>query len=189
VRARFEALGVPTIDSDVLARQAVAPNSPGLQAVIEAFGPDVLDASGALDRRRLANIVFADPAKRRTLEGIIHPLVRAATDAWFDALAADVKFAIAEIPLLYEVGRERDLDAVIVTAVSPEAQAQRIVARDHLTEAEAWQRIRAQMPVEEKAARADYVIRTDGSFEETDRQVREIFESLSKQAGGYAKIY
>jgi dephospho-CoA kinase len=182
VRARFEALGVPTIDSDVLARDAVAPGSPGLRAVIDAFGPDVLDASGALDRRRLGEIVFADAEQRRALEAIIHPVVRAATDDWFDTLGADVPLAIADIPLLYEVGRDRDLDVVIVTAVAPAVQAERIMARDGLTEAEAWKRIRAQMPVEEKAARADYVIRTDGSVEDTTRQVMAVFEALSKRA-------
>jgi dephospho-CoA kinase len=182
VRAQFEKLGAPTIDSDVLARQAVVPGSPGLAAVVQTFGPDVLDPSGALDRRRLAAVVFADPAKRRALEAIVHPFVQQATEAWYDALGADVRFAIADIPLLYEIGRDRDVEVVVVTAVPPDVQARRIVARDGVTDAEAWQRIHAQLPIEEKIARADYVIRTDGSFQDTDRQVAEVFEALSSRA-------
>src|SRR5690349_18834683 len=83
VRAEFERLGVPAIDADVLARDAVAPGTPGLAAIIERFGRGILDDSGALDRRRLAAIVFADPVARRELEAIVHPEVRRLTNAWF----------------------------------------------------------------------------------------------------------
>jgi dephospho-CoA kinase len=183
VRARFEALGVPTIDSDVLARDAVAPGTPGLEAVVRTFGPGVLAASGALDRKKLGALVFADPEKRRALEAIIHPEVRRLTDAWFAALDPATPFAVADIPLLYETGRYKDFETVIVTAVEPEEQERRVMARDGLTEAGAKQRIGAQLPIAEKAARGDYVIRTDGSFDDTDRQVREVFDSLSARAG------
>jgi dephospho-CoA kinase len=180
VRSGFEALGVPTIDADTLAREAVAPGSEGLAAVVKRFGPGVLDPSGALDRRRLAAIVFDDPDARRALEAIVHPFVRAQAAAWFRALdPARHPFAIADIPLLFETGGNRDYHAVIVTACDPEEQVRRVVARDHITEAEARQRIAAQLPIDEKVRRADYVIRTDGTHEETDRQVREIFGQLS----------
>jgi dephospho-CoA kinase len=89
-----------------------------------------------------------------------------------------VRFAIADIPLLYETGRDRDFAKVIVTACDPATQLARVMERDRLTETEARLRISAQMPIEEKVRRADYVIRTDGSFEDTDRQVREVFEKL-----------
>ena len=178
VRARFHDLGVPTMDADTLARAAVAPDTPGLQAVIARFGPDVLDASGALDRRKLGALVFADPAQRKALEDIIHPEVARASNAWFAALDPSHPFAIYDIPLLYETGRDRAFDAVIVTACDPEEQVRRVMERDRLTEAEARQRIAAQLPIEEKVKRADYVIRTDGSFEETDRQVREVSKKL-----------
>lgn len=180
VRARFAALGVPTIDSDTLAREAVAVGSPGLEAVVQRFGREVLAPSGALDRHKLASIVFADAAARRDLEAIIHPAVRRATDEWFAALdASQHPFAIADIPLLYEVGRDRDFDVVIVVAAEPDVQVGRVMARDGATEAEARQRIAAQLPIADKVTRADYVIRTDGTIPETDAQVDDVFKALS----------
>jgi dephospho-CoA kinase len=181
VRARFEALGVPTIDSDVLARQAVEPGTPGIAAVVREFGADMLDAAGALDRKKLAAVVFADPARRRVLEAIIHPAVRAATDAWFGALDPAIPFAIADIPLLYETGRDQDFDAVVVTAAEPQEQLRRVMARDGLDETAARQRIASQLPIAVKVARADYVIRTDGTFEDTERQVKEVIERLLEE--------
>jgi dephospho-CoA kinase len=181
VRERFERLGVPTIDSDRLARAAVAPGSPGLAAVIERFGRDVLDANGALDRHKLAAIVFADEQERKTLESIIHPQVRSATDAWFASLdPAQHPYAIADIPLLFEVNRDRDFDVVIVVAAEPETQIRRVMQRDSLSEPEARQRLAAQLPIDEKVQRADFVIRTDGPPQDTDRQVREVWERLRR---------
>jgi len=179
VRARFEALGVPTIDSDVLAREAVAPGTPGLAAVVYRFGRDLLDAGGALDRQKLATMVFADPDARKALEAIIHPHVRQATDQWFaDLDPLQHPYAIADIPLLYEVGREGDFDAVIVAACDPDTQVRRVMKRDGVSEAEARQRLAAQSPIEDKIRRADYVIRTDGTVADTDEQVRDIYARL-----------
>jgi dephospho-CoA kinase len=179
VRALFETLGVPTIDSDVLAREAVQPGSAGLAAVIARFGPDIVDASGTLDRRKLGGIVFKNAAARRDLEQIIHPFVRTATEAWFASVdPSRYRFAIADIPLLYETGRDADFDAVIVVACDPATQLRRVIARDTLTEEEARSRIAAQLPIEEKANRADHVIRTDGSVANTDAQVREVYRAL-----------
>lgn len=175
VRRQFEQLGVPCIDADVLAREAVAPGTPGLAAIVERFGREILDPSGALDRRKLGAIVFSDAAARRDLEQIVHPSVRAAMDAWFASLeAASAPCGIAEIPLLYETGRERDFDAVIVAACAPETQLARVMARDHIDRDEAARRIAAQMPIGEKVRRADHVVSTDGTYEETERQVQEI---------------
>jgi dephospho-CoA kinase len=182
VRAQFEALGVPTIDADVLAREAVAPGSAGLAAVTGRFGRGVLDEDGTLDRRKLAAIVFPDPAARADLERIVHPLVRRAMDDWFQSLEGrGDPFAVADIPLLYETGRERDFDAVIVTACSPETQVRRVIARDGLPESDARQRIAAQLPIDEKVRRADFVIRTEGTVDETDRQVREVWADLKSR--------
>jgi len=181
VRARFESLGVPTSDADLFARAAVAPGSPGLAAVVRAFGPGVLDPSGALDRKAVADIVFRDPARRKTLEEIIHPIVRRATEDWYARLDPAVPFAIFDIPLLYESGRDADFEAVIVVACAPETQIRRVMERDHLSEVEARQRLAAQLPIEEKVRRADYVVRTDGTFEQTDRQVKEIYGKLRGQ--------
>jgi dephospho-CoA kinase len=179
VRARLEALGVPTSDADALARAVVAPGTPGFEEVVRAFGHGILDGSGEIDRRKLGAIVFSDPARRQTLEAIVHPAVRRATDEWFAGLPDGTPFAVADIPLLYETGRDRDFDTVIVTAVDPEIQVRRVVHRDRLTEAEAQQRVAAQMPIGEKVQRADYVIRTAGTIEDTDRQVRGVFEALT----------
>ena len=179
VRARFEVFGVPTIDSDVLAHEAVAPRTAGLAAVVNRFGRDVLHSDGTLDREKLAHIVFADPDARKALEAIIHPEVRRATDGWFAALDADRHpYAIADIPLLYEVGRDRDFDAVIVVACDPETQARRVMKRDGVSETDARQRIAAQLPIAQKVRGADYVIRTDGTSEETNRQVSAVIERL-----------
>lgn len=179
VREQFEKLGVPTIDADVLAREAVAPGTPGLDAVVRRFGAGVLNRDGALNRSKLGSIVFADPEARRELEAIVHPAVRKAMGDWFASLDPGTHpYAIADIPLLYEVGRDRDFDAVIVAACSPETQIQRLIERNGLSEAEARQRLAAQLPIDEKVRRADYVIRTDGTFADTARQVREVFERL-----------
>lgn len=182
VRARLEQRGVATIDSDTLARDAVAPGSSGLASVVERFGRDILDVDGALNRARLGAIVFADADARRDLEAIVHPQVRRATEDWFDALDATVHpFAVADIPLLFEVGREGDFEAVIVSACDPETQVQRVMARDGLSESEARQRLAAQLPIAEKVNRADYVIRTDGSYAETNEQVDAVLSALKTQ--------
>jgi dephospho-CoA kinase len=179
VRTRFEALGVPTIDADALAREAVARGTPGLAAVAARFGPDVLDASGALDRPKLGAIVFRDAQARRDLEQIVHPFVRRAIDDWFASLDPSTPFAVADIPLLYETGRHRDFARVVVAACEPETQLRRLMARDNLRQDDAERRIAAQLPIAEKAQRADYVVRTDGTFDETNRQVRDIVTALS----------
>jgi dephospho-CoA kinase len=179
VRAAFEQLGVPTIDADVLAHGAVAPGSAGLSAVVARFGSGIVDAAGVLDRKKLGAIVFADPAARMDLEAIIHPLVRKSIDEWFAALdPSRHPFAIADIPLLYETGRDADFEAVIVAACDAGTQMRRVMERDGLTEAEARQRLAAQLPIDEKIRRAGYVIRTDGTLEDTDRQVRELHRRL-----------
>ena len=178
VRADFERLGVPTIDADRLARDAVAEGGPGLKAVIDRFGRGVLDDTGALDRRKLGSIVFQDPVARRDLEDIIHPAVRSAIDAWFESISDSAPVAIADIPLLFETGRQGEFDVVIVTACDPLTQIKRVMARDDVSEAEARSRVAAQLPIEEKVRRADHVINTDGSFEETNRQVRSVYEVL-----------
>lgn len=179
VRARFESLGIPTVDADMLARDAVAPGTAGLAAVVRRFGTDVCDADGALNRRKVGAIVFHDSDARRDLEKIVHPYVREMTERWFASLDPErVPFAVADIPLLFEAKREDDFDTVIVTACEPATQLKRLMERDRLAEAEARQRIAAQWPLEKKIANADYVIRTDGTFDETDRHVDAVASRL-----------
>lgn len=179
VRARFEKLGIPTSDADMLARDVVAPGTPGLAEVVKRFGREILEPGGALDRKKLADIVFADAAARKDLEAIIHPRVKAATDRWFASLDGSHALAIADIPLLYETGRDADFDDVVVVACDPETQLRRVIDRDGLTEKDARARIDAQLPIGDKLTRARYVIRTDGSFTDTDRQVDDLLRRLS----------
>lgn len=180
VRAAFEALGVPTVDSDVLARDALARGTAGLAAVVGRFGREMLHPDGSLDRRKLAGVVFADADARLALEAIVHPGVRRMTDDWFRALdARRYPCAVADIPLLYEVGRDHDFDVVIVAACDPDIQAQRVMKRDGISATDARQRIAAQLPISEKSGRADYVIRTDGTFADTARQIQAVWEALN----------
>jgi dephospho-CoA kinase len=176
---RFVALGAATIDADVLAREAVAPGSAGLRAVVERFGAGVLAAGGSLDRPALGRIVFADAKARAALEAIIHPEVYRRIGDWFVNLPSGTAVGIADIPLLFETGHHHDFDAVIVTACAPEEQVRRIMARDDLDEAASRERIAAQWPIGEKVTRASHVIWTDRGYAETDRQVRMLYDSLA----------
>ena len=178
VLGEFRRRGVPCLDADELAHGVEAAGTEATLAIAARFG-DVLGADGAVDRRKLAPIVFADPTARRDLEAIVHPAVYRAVAAGLRGfeLLGNYPFAIVDVPLLYETGHAGDFDRVIVTACSPDAQIARLVARG-LAEADARQRLDAQWPTERKTKRADFVIRTDGSFEETDRQVEQIYRTL-----------
>jgi dephospho-CoA kinase len=175
---RFAALGAAVIDADRLARAAVAPGTPGLQRVVERFGSKVLLPDGSLDRAALGEIVFADRTARADLEAIIHPDVYRRITEWLADLGSGIRVAIADVPLLFETGHEHDFDRVIVAACAPHEQLRRIVARDGLSRDAAHARLEAQWPIEEKVRRADYVVRTDGSFAETDSQVSSVYELL-----------
>jgi dephospho-CoA kinase len=182
VLRHLAARGVPTIDADVLAREVVSPGTAALQAIAARFGAGVLDASGALNRRALADRVFADAGARKDLEAIVHPAVYDAIGEWLARLDAAGRdpVAVADIPLLYETGHEGDFDRVIVTRCEPAQQIARLQARDGLSEAEARARLAAQWPVEEKAARAHYVIDTNGSVADTNRHVDDVLARLQE---------
>jgi dephospho-CoA kinase len=156
--AALRALGEPVIDADQLARQVVAPGAPALARIAAEF-PGVVDSAGALDRKALGERVFADGEARRRLEAITHPAIRAAMRAETGRLAAQGHdLAFYDTPLLYEVGLERELELVVVVWAPRAAQLARLQARDRLTPAEAEARLAAQLPIDEKAARADVVI-------------------------------
>jgi dephospho-CoA kinase len=177
---RFAAAGAATIDADVLARQAVAPGTLGFAAVRSRFGAAIITPEGRLDREALGRIVFSDPDARRALEAIIHPAVYAAIGRWIETLNGDQRVAVAGIPLLYETGRERDFDVVVVTICRPEQQISRLITRSGLSPDDAARRVEAQMPTADKARRADHVIDTSGSFEETDAQVAAVWAQLTR---------
>jgi dephospho-CoA kinase len=180
VLRRLAAHGVPTIDADLLAREVVAPGSPALEAIAARFGPGVLDPNGALNRRALADRIFADPAARHDLEAIVHPAVYAAITTWLTQVesAGRDTVAVADIPLLFESGHENDFDRVIVTRCTPEQQIARLRTRDGLSEPDARARLAAQWPLDQKAARAHHVIDTNGSVEDTDRQIDDVLARL-----------
>lgn len=181
--ARFVEMGAPAIDADQLARQAIAPGTPGFDAVLTRFGRAVEKADGGLDRDALAKLVFSDEAARRDLETIVHPVVYAAINKWFDGLSSAggrPLAAIADVPLLFETGRERDFDFVIVAACRPEQQIERLIARG-MSEADAQQRINAQIPIDQKAARANFLIDTSDTVAQTNMQVLQVWEKLNKR--------
>ena len=179
VLAQFARAGVPTLDTDDLAHAAVASGTPALSEVVARFGPAVLAADGGLDRRAVASLVFADEHARRDLEAIVLPRVREATAEWLANMEAQQQpLVVVAIPLLFEVGREKDFDAVIVTTCSAAAQRERLMARSSISAAEAQQRIDAQLPQEYKVSRADYVVDTNGSHADTDRQVETVLALL-----------
>ena len=176
VRAVFAALGVPTIDADTLAHGAIAAGTPGAAAVVARFGTSIRLADGSIDRRALGVIVFDDVAARRDLEAIVHPAVYNAINRWFQEQADAIGLAVADIPLLFETAHEGDFDVVIVAACPPEEQLRRLMERDRLSEADARSRIAAQLPIEEKIRRANYVVWTTSTAEETEGQVRDIIK-------------
>ena len=171
--------GVPCLDADDLAHGVTAAGTEATAAIAARFGADVLDPSGAVDRHKLGPIVFADAGARRDLERIVHPAVYRAIAAGIRALELvdAAPLAVVDVPLLYETGHAGDFDKVIATVCPPGMQVQRLSARG-LSEREAAERLAAQIPAAEKAARADYVIRTEGTFEQTDAQVDSLLKLL-----------
>jgi dephospho-CoA kinase len=176
---QFAELGAATIDADLLAREAVAPGSPGLRGVADRFGPGVLAADGSLDRAALGRVVFADARARAALEAIVHPEVYRRIRDWFANQPSTV-VAIADIPLVFETGHHHDFDQVIVAACSPEEQLRRVMGRDGLSDLDARARLAAQWPIGEKVRRASQVIWTDRGFDETNRQISQIYDSLHR---------
>lgn len=175
---RFRGHGVPCLDADVLAHGVTKAGTEATTAIAARFGPAILEPDGSIDRKALGAIVFEDETARRALEAIVHPAVYRSIAAGlrgFELMGSQL--AVVDVPLLYETAHERDFDRVIVTACSVDRQLQRLLTRG-MSELEARRRLSAQLPTEDKAARADYVIRTDGSLEETDRQVERILHGL-----------
>jgi dephospho-CoA kinase len=177
---RLRAHGVPCLDADALAHGVTSAGTEATAAIAARFGPGVIAGDGSVDRHALGPLVFADAAARRELEAIVHPGVYRAIAAGLRAfeLIGDSTVAVVDVPLLYETGHAGDFDNVMVTVCPVELQLARLRDRG-LTEIEARQRIEAQAPAEEKVARADFVIHTGGSFEETDHQVADVLRRLT----------
>jgi len=174
----FRERGAQIVDTDELARRLVQPGQPALAAIQSAFSQRVISLTGELNRAELAQIVFADADARKKLEAILHPLIR---EQWFAQIEAwrgeNYPLAIVVIPLLFETRAESHFDKIICAACSTVAQRERLLARGWTPE-QIEQRITAQMPVEKKIARADFVIWTDGALDAHARQIERILAAL-----------
>ena len=184
VAARLRARGVPIIDADQLARDAVAPGTPGLAELVKVFGEDVLRPDGSLDRKKVAAAAFGDDAKRRELNAIVHPRVTTLTlEAAARLREAGEPLACYEAALIVENGVADAFRPLVVVAAPEEVQIARAIARDHSTYEEARARVRAQMPLDAKVAAADFVIDNTGSLDELERRTDEVLASICTRVG------
>lgn len=166
-------LGVPVMDTDVIAREVVRPGEPGLAQIVETFGRDVLDANGELDRRKLRREIFSDEKKRRRLEGILHPLIEARTRERIRK-AADHAYVVVVVPLLVETGVFGDADAVVVVDVPERLQIERLMERDDMTADQAQAMLDAQAGRDERLAIADFVIDNSGARDRLRKEVERL---------------
>ena len=190
VAARLSALGAVVIDADELAREAVAAGSAGLAAVVERFGPDILDSHGNLDRAALGAIVFAHDGARADLNAIVHPEVRRLYHAALDAArAADPQsIVIYDVPLLAEARSREEFDLVVVVDAPAPIRIARLIDRRGLSPEHATQRVEAQASDEERRALADIVIDASGEESATLAQTDDLWRTLvtRKSVGGDA---
>ncbi|MER5554389.1 dephospho-CoA kinase [Streptomyces sp. NPDC002793] len=170
--------GAVLIDADRIAREVVEPGTPGLTAVVEAFGPGVLTPDGSLDRPALGSIVFADPERLATLNAIVHPLV-GARSAELERAAGPGAVVVHDVPLLTENGLAPLYDLVVVVDAKPATQLDRLVRLRGMTESDARARMAAQATREERLALADLVVDNDGPLEDLEPQVRTVWSELT----------
>ncbi|MFF5141038.1 dephospho-CoA kinase [Streptomyces sp. NPDC013157] len=173
--------GAVLIDADRIAREVVAPGTPGLAAVTEAFGPEVLAADGSLDRPRLGSIVFADPARLAVLNSIVHPLVGARSRE-LESAAADDAVVVHDVPLLTENGLAQFYDVVVVVDAAPETQLDRLTRLRGMTEEDARARMAAQATREKRLEIADIVIDNDVPLDVLRQRVQEVWADLLRRA-------
>jgi dephospho-CoA kinase len=190
VAALLERLGAAVVDADLLAREVVQPGENALEQIAAAFGAQVLESDGSLNRAALAEIVFGDPGARRTLEGITHPAIRARADQKLARLRAEgVQTVFYVAPLLIEAGNSHRVDEIWVVYLDRESQLARLMARDSLGREAALQRIASQMPMEEKKLLGKVVIDNRGTWEELEAEVRRLWSGIagSRPAEGEGK--
>ena len=179
----FAALGCLIIDADRLAREVVEPGQPAHTQIVSAFGRGVLRPDGGIDRKALGAVVFADPAARARLESITHPAIRARVRARLAELTAAGfdGIVILDAPVMVESGDSPDVDRLVVVTADEPAQVARQQARDGLGADDARRRIRSQMPLDEKARLADYLIDNSGELAATEARVREVRRALGQE--------
>jgi dephospho-CoA kinase len=182
VSRRLAELGAKVVDTDQTAREVVAPDTAGLDEIVKAFGNSVLTPAGELDRSKMGAIVFRDPKARAKLESIVHPLILSKVTKIIKEYRKGQNpgpALILEVPLLIESGMHHLVDEIWLVAVNPETQLQRVLSRDGLSIEQALQRIKAQMPQEQKKEYATKVIDNNGSFEETTGSVDKLWSELT----------
>jgi dephospho-CoA kinase len=184
VAGMFRELGAQVVDADALVHELMEPEGEATPKIREAFGPGVIGPDGGVDRDALAKLVFEDEALRRELEAIVHPLVVETSQRRLSEAASleGVELVIYDAALLFETGRHRDFERIIVVTLEPELQLARLMERDALDSASAGARIRSQLPLREKVEGAHHVIDNSGPWTETRRQVREVYETLIELA-------
>ncbi len=175
----FIQLGIPVIDADEVAREVVAPGTPGLRAVVTRFGEHVLDTAGALNRGALRAVIFQDPEARRDLEAILHPLIRARMDELADAAIGP--YVVMAIPLLVEGGPTDRVDRILVVDTDESAQVQRVLSRDHVDETQARAIVAAQASRAQRLNVADDVLENRGS-------VAQLRQAVEKLHGRYLQL-
>ncbi len=182
VSRMFTDLGVPVIDADLIAREAVAPGSRALEAIVDAFGEEVLTEEKSLNRAALGEIVFSDPAKKKVLEGILHPEIIAEQDRRLRDLEREGRtpVAIVDAAVMIESGSWKRFDSLVVVDCDEPQQIGRLRLRNGMDEEEAVRRVNAQMPLSEKVKYADHVIDNRGSIDDTRKQVEELMKLLSR---------
>ncbi|MDH6127121.1 dephospho-CoA kinase [Kitasatospora sp. GP82] len=183
VSRQLAELGAVIVDSDLIAREVVAPGTEGLRAVAAEFGPEILRPDGSLDRAALGAVVFADPARLAALNAIVHPLVRARS-AELESAAGPGDIVVHDVPLLAENGLAPLYELVIVVDVDDEVRLERLVRLRGMSEAEAKARMAAQATREARLAVADLVIDNSGPLSELAPRVREVWAQLKERQPG-----
>jgi len=178
VARMLEKRGAVVFDADVLARQAVAPGTPGFENVVERFGPNVLAPGGGLDREALGSIVFADPAARRDLEGIVHPEVRRMFAEGCEEYRDSDRVVVFSAPLLVETGLHTAFDLLIVVSAPVATQIERLMRDRGMPERAVQARIDAQLPLEAKAEVADVLVDNEGTLQDLEGQVDRVWRDL-----------
>lgn len=180
VSTMFAHLGAKVVDADLLAREVVMPGQRAYAEIVQEFGPEVLQADGQLDRKRLGAIVFADTEKRKRLEQITHPAIRVRQQRILSVYEEEAfdGIVIWDAAVLIESGGATAMDRLVVVTADAETELARLMARDGFSEADARRRIASQMPLAEKVKLADYVIDNSGTRDATERRVREVYRAL-----------
>jgi dephospho-CoA kinase len=182
VSAMLRERGIPVIDADQIAREVVEPGKPAYDAIVSHFGREILLPDGTINRKLLGEIVFSNESERQKLNSIVHPEVRRVMrEQAEEAERVGAKIVFMDIPLLFESKLQHMVDKIVVVYAPAEMQLARMMERDELDEAQARKRLRAQLPIEQKKAEADFLIDNQGTREETERQVEQLLAEIKAE--------